>query len=301
LFGVLRAMSAAIQSRPATALPLARLCQKCRKNRVHGKSDKARFCLDCIGHSHALGTQKQHKPRTWISTEAIDQMIRDHYLKRVTNGGRPRSLPTLEQLGKKVGWSKFAIQQRARKLGVTRAKEAPWSAAELSLLEQLSYLTPERIRLLFSRAGYKRSAAGINIQLKRRRLRSAHGFYTARGLADVIGVDSHLVVIWIKRGDLKATRRGTDRKQDEWLLRDEWVRDFVIAHPMAFDIRRVDQGWFINMLTKTKPSFPPLSCGLCKYQIVDGRQFLVARPECSTHGISFEHPRYTARRPEEVF
>jgi len=283
--------------------PAVRLCLKCRKNPILWAGEKARYCAECIGRSHCGTSQKRQKSRKWVATDAIDEMIRDHYLKRVTNGGKPRTLPSLAKLGETIGWPKFAIQQRARKLGVTRAKESPWSTAELLLLEQLSYLTPERIRARFAKAGYTRSAAGINLQIKRKHLRSNHGFYSAAHLGAMLGVDPHAIARWINRGDLRAERRGTARTGrnggDEWMLRDEWVRAFVVADPTAFDIRKVDQGWFINMLIKTKPAFPPLRCA-CRYETFDGRTFVVANPDCSDHGSRSEVSRHTAQKAEPM-
>src|SRR6266404_3532674 len=240
-------MSAAVQT---IKIEGERLCVECHVRPIHHQGDKARFCADCI--SRHQSAKSRHRPRIYVAAESIDHLIREHYLKRVTNGGHPRLLPTLEQLGKKIGWPKFAVQQRARRLGVTRVKEKPWSAVELALLERYAYLTSERLHMRFAKAGFNRSAAGINIQLKRRHLRSTHEFYAATYLAGLFGVDSHLVVRWINRGYLKAKQRGTNCKYDEWLLKDEWVRDFVLAHPVAFDIRKVDQVWFLNMLMQGK-------------------------------------------------
>jgi hypothetical protein len=230
--------------------PAVRLCVECELRPIRGKGEKARFCEDCIGRHHA---GKPGNPRKYVPTENIDRIIREHYLKRVTNGGHPRSLPTLRELGRTIGWPKEVVVRRAMELGLTRSRiDDWWSAEEFALLERYAHLTPNRISIRFAKAGYKRSAVAINLQIKRKHLRSSHDFYSANYLAELFGVDRHLIARWIRLKYLKAKPRGTDRGPecggDEYLLKDEWVRDFVMSHPTAFDIRKVDQVWFLNML-----------------------------------------------------
>ena len=75
----------------------------------------------------------------------------------------------------------------------------------------------------------------------------------ANGLAEASGIDSHAVSRWIKHGHLKAQLRGTARGQqqngDIYLIREKDVRRFILEHPTEIDLRKVDQLWFLDVIT----------------------------------------------------
>jgi hypothetical protein len=75
-------------------------------------------------------------------------------------------------------------------------------------------------------------------------------FYSASGLAQALGIDSHAVTRWIKSGHLKAKCRGTARTEqqngDIYLIHEKDVRRFILEHPTDIDLRRVDQIWFLD-------------------------------------------------------
>ena len=52
---------------------------------------------------------------------------------------------------------------------------------------------------------------------------------------------------------LKAKRRGTARTErqngDIYLIHERDVRCFILEHPMDIDLRRVDQLWFLDLIT----------------------------------------------------
>ena len=58
---------------------------------------------------------------------------------------------------------------------------------------------------------------------------------------------------WIARGRLEADSRGAawGKRQngDSYLIREKDVRRFVLEHPSDIDLRKVDQLWFLDMLT----------------------------------------------------
>lgn len=55
---------------------------------------------------------------------------------------------------------------------------------------------------------------------------------------------------------MKAEMKGTERNErnggDTYAIHEDWVHDFVIKNPMEFDIRKVDQLWFMDIVTKGK-------------------------------------------------
>jgi hypothetical protein len=187
--------------------------------------------------------------RKYIFTDQIDQLIREIYLSHP--GARKQ--PGIRMLAKKLGIPHWALRKRARKLGLARAKELPWSQPELEILERYAWMSDERIRLKLKAAGYSRSATGIHLKLRRMRFKHDPSFYSANGLAQALGIDSHAVSRWIRSGHLKAKFRGTARvKQqngDIYLIHEKDVRRFIVEHPTDIDLRKVDQLWFLDLIT----------------------------------------------------
>jgi len=99
-------------------------------------------------------------------------------------------------------------------------------------------------------AGYGRTVTGIHLKLKRMKFKHDGSFYSASGLAQALGIDSHAVTRWIKSGHLKAKFRGTARTEqqngDIYLIHEKDVRRFILEHPTDIDLRRVDQIWFLD-------------------------------------------------------
>ena len=114
-------------------------------------------------------------------------------------------------------------------------------------------MSDERIRLKLMSAGYGRTVTAIHLKLKRMRFKSDPNFYSAKGLADAFGIDSHVVTRWIRAGCLHAERRGTNRAYqqggDIYLIRERDVRRFILEYPTEIDLRKVDQLWFLDMIT----------------------------------------------------
>ena len=94
---------------------------------------------------------------------------------------------------------------------------------------------------------------GIHLKLKRMRFKHDGSFYSAYSLAQALGIDPHAVTRWIKSGDLKANFRGTARgpqqNGDSYLIQEKDVRRFILEHPTEIDLRKVDQLWFLDVLT----------------------------------------------------
>lgn len=85
------------------------------------------------------------------------------------------------------------------------------------------------------------------------RFKSDPSFYSGKGLADALGIDSHVVTRWIKAGHLRAEPRGTKRTEqqggDSYRIREKDVRRFILEHPTEIDLRKVDQLWFLDLIT----------------------------------------------------
>jgi hypothetical protein len=187
--------------------------------------------------------------RKYFFTDQIDQLIREIYLNhrdaKTGFGVRP--------LAKKVGMPHWALKKRARELGLARTKELPWSEPELATLARYAWMSDERIRLKLKEGGYSRTVTGIHLKLKRMKFKHDGSFYSAYSLALALGIDPHAVTRWIKSGHLKAKFRGTARTEqqngDIYLIHEKDVRRFILEHPTDIDLRKVDQLWFLDLLT----------------------------------------------------
>jgi hypothetical protein len=192
---------------------------------------------------------KAQSRRKYVFSDQIDQLIREVYL----NHRNAKTGIGIRPLAKKIGMPHWALKKRARELGLARTKELPWSEPELAILARYAWMSDERIRLKLKAAGYARTVTGIHLKLKRMKLKNDGRFYSAYSLAQALGIDPHAVTRWIKSGHLKAKFRGTARgpqqNGDTYLIQEKDVRRFILEHPTEIDLRKVDQLWFLDVIT----------------------------------------------------
>jgi len=194
--------------------------------------------------------------KKYIFTPEMDEQIRTLYQTKVAMKSMKYAGP-VKKLAEKFGIPRWRVSSRARALGVmpVQKKEPPWSDTELFMLKQSAHRSPPVVRRYLKRAGYKRSVQGIMIKRTRMHFsRATMNGYTCRLLAGLFGIDDHAIAGWIKKGWLKAQRRGTARTEvqggDEWFIRPEAVKEFVIASVAVIDFRKVDKYWLVEILTK---------------------------------------------------
>src|SRR6266568_5659975 len=204
--------------------------------------------LPAIDDCDAAGKRVRHR-RKFVFTAQIDQRVREIYLSHPN----AKTRPGVRQLAEQVGIPLWALKKRARELGLARTKEKPWKEPELAILARYAWMSDERIRLKLKASGYTRTVTGIHLKLKRMRFKCDPNFYSGKGLADALGIDSHVVTRWIKSGHLRAQLRGTARGEqqggDIYLIREKDVRRFILEHPTEIDLRNVDQLWFLDLIT----------------------------------------------------
>ena len=197
---------------------------------------------------HSQGKARRH--RKYLFSDQSDQLIREAYLSR-----HDAKIPlSIQMLAKRIGIPHWAVKKRARELGLARTKELPWSERELAILARYAWMSDERIRLKLKAAGYARTVTGIHLKLKRMRFKHDGSFYSANSLSQALGIDPHAVTRWIRSGHLKAKLRGTARgpqqNGDTYVIHEKDVRRFVLEHPTEIDLRKVDQLWFLDLITK---------------------------------------------------
>jgi hypothetical protein len=187
----------------------------------------------------------------YIPTQEIDEKIRHAYFRQRSGDRSALSLVRVD-----IGWSKSAVLRRGAELRVTRAKESPWSGCEEEILERFGHLTVSALQQRLARAGYQRSRAAIQLKLNRLRIKRNLDGYSACTLARALGVDTHKVCGWIRRGLLRAERRGTDRSSkqggDIWWIPVSAVRKFILRAPEEIDLSRVEKLWFLDVVTAGK-------------------------------------------------
>jgi hypothetical protein len=192
-----------------------------------------------------LRPQHPHGRRKYAFTDQIDQFIREIYLSHPDAKARPGV--------RQVCIPHWALKKRARELGLARTKELPWSEPELEILARYAWMSDERLRLKLKAAGYARTATAIQLKLRRMAFKKDGSFYSANSLAQGLGIDPHAVTRWISKGHLKATLRGTARADsqngDIYLIREKDLRRFILKHPSEIDLRKVDQLWFLDVVT----------------------------------------------------
>lgn len=204
------------------------------------------YCDPC----RSLARRKRKK---YVSNDLIDQRLRSIYLApdRKRQGNQ-----SVKRLASQIRWPVWALRKRAAQLRLSRVKESPWSEAELKILERWAWMSPDRIRLRLKAAGFRRTATAIDVMLDRTLARRNTPYLTANALSLLLGVDRHCIARWISLGYLPAGKRGTDRHEgnggDMYMIHERDVYKFVLARPLEFDIRKVDQLWFLDLITEGK-------------------------------------------------
>ena len=184
-------------------------------------------------------------------TPLIDKEIEEAYAKQ-----RSGDRSALSRVSREIGWPRDAVCKRGAELGLARIKERPWSAMEEIILERFGHMAPSGIQRQLATAGFFRSIGAIQVKLNRNRIKGNLDGYSACKLADAFGVDVHKVMLWIRRGLLRASRRGTDRVISQggdifWIPRRE-VKRFILRAPEEIDLGRVEKIWFLDLLTGGK-------------------------------------------------
>ena len=83
-------------------------------------------------------------------------------------------------------------------------------------------------------AGFRRSATAVKLKQKLHIPRRNGDMLTAYGVAQLMGIDSHIVTRWIRTGLLRSKCRGTRRTPqqggDSYAIRPADVRQFILLH-----------------------------------------------------------------------
>lgn len=188
--------------------------------------------------------------RRYRDTPETDALIREAYDKLRKFGNR-RALPALSA---KLGWPKYVIKKRGRELGLAKAKEKPWSDEEKALLEKWAHLSLTRIWLKFRQAGFNRTETGIKLKMRRMMIaKDTLDYYSATKVALAMGIDSHKVMAWIRRGWLRSQKKGTVRTEQQGgdisLVHTNELRRFLLNHPDEYELWPIEKFWFLDVIS----------------------------------------------------
>lgn len=183
--------------------------------------------------------------RRW--TEAEDLVVRHHY---------PR-LP-LSDLAAALGRTEAATRRRANGLGVTMGGRAPlapaanakrpWTADDDDVIRESWGFRPPRA--IATQLG--RSVTAVWVRKKRLGAGASVNLLTSRAVASLFGVDSHLVMRWVRDGLLRATKAGLRCARNRmWNIDQASLEGFIRAHPEAYDWRRMESGYHRDLAENT--------------------------------------------------
>jgi hypothetical protein len=205
-------------------------------------------------HSPECRKKYGHKGK-WVFTPAMDAEIREAYAHQVSMD----RTQTVKPLAEKLGVPRWKICRRAAVLGLVQTslnhakQNRPWTKAEKEITAKCAHLSPTRIGLKLKAAGFARSENSIRIYIQRHIGRKPRSHYSATSLANLLGIDSHAVMRWIRQGWLKAEHAGTKRTErqngDSNVIQPEDVRQFIIDYVHLVDFRKVDKFWIVELLT----------------------------------------------------
>jgi len=188
----------------------------------------------------------------YLWTPERDQAVRDRYDGRVKGKAA--------ELARMIGWPTWVIKKRAAVLGLTYAQDRrDWTAEETSFLwehagTRITHWIAKRLR---------RSETSVVMKLKHMQIsRRVKEGYTLRELELCFGIDHHGIERWVREGKLFSTkqgrpgegppsvrRRGSNHDRDPWSVSDADLLRFITEHPLAFRLDKVEQTWFMDLIT----------------------------------------------------
>ncbi len=159
--------------------------------------------------------------------------------------------PRLINLAKKFNMPRWALYQRALKIGAVTSSQQkkPWTDEEIKILESNARYAPLTIKKKLAKAGFQRSIASIVLKRKRMRLLSNMGGMSASLCAEFLGVDLHWLLNYMRQGLLKAEKIRQDRQgKVNYYIKEKDLRKFIIDNPDLIDLRRVEKYYFIELV-----------------------------------------------------
>lgn len=204
------------------------MCADCRKPTSR---PLAKYCDGCRW-------KHRGKRPMYVWTPEKDAVMREKYDGRIGCS---------EPIAHAFGWPAWVIKRRAATLGLTKPKpRRDWTPEEEAFL--LEHAGTRHVNWIAKKLG--RTLASVAMKLKHEHMsRAIREGYTMRELETCFGVDHRAISRWVHSGKLQVQKRGYDTDRDAWAVTDAALVRFIMDNPMAFELRRVDQLWFMDLIT----------------------------------------------------
>jgi hypothetical protein len=150
------------------------------------------------------------------------------------------------QIGRVLGWPAYVIKQRAQQLGIARPRpdtRRDWTPDEEAALERYAGKRTSH----WIAKHLKRSVTSIVVKLKRMRLSRCPEGLNQQGVADAFGCSRDTVEAWLRKGWLQASYPARTNGE-RYGITDADLVAFIRGHRTAFDLRSVNQPWFLDLV-----------------------------------------------------
>lgn len=202
------------------------------------KRPHARYCDACRW-------RHRGKPAKHVWTPERDDLMRQRYDPRVPGCAKRLALV--------FGMPRWAVTHRARVLGLAKLGETrkPWTAADVAFLEE--HAGARHVSWIHRQLG--RSLASVVMKLKHMEIsRRVRDGLTMRELELCLGADHRRIESWVRTGKLQARVEGGTNGRNPWAFDEGDVLRFMVEHPTAFALARVDQTWLMGLFAEQLPA-----------------------------------------------
>ncbi len=224
------------------------VCEKCgmpdRRWAYH--DSPPRFCSAACRVEGLRGQAKT--PRKYTVSPEAHEAIKRLYQQA------PEERGAVANLAKRLRLPRWKVSRYAISQGwIAVEKKGPvWSQEETEALQRLARYCPEVVSRKMKEKGYNRSSTACVLKMRRMKMNQNLKGQSSRSLAECFGVDDHWVTNRIKRGALKAKKRGTARTEaqggDMWYIKDKDIREFILENVHEIDLRKVDKYWYTDIV-----------------------------------------------------
>jgi len=211
---------------------MRRTCSRC------GDEFEAKYANYC----ERCRWRYRRKRAKYVWTLAKDEIMRREY--------DPKIRGRAQDIADKFGWPKWVIKKRAARLGLAHSEDRrAW--------------TEEEERFLLFNAGHRhinwmakelgRTETSVVVKLKRMKIsRAMREGYTLRELELCFGMDHRVIERWAREGKLRVRKRDYEtgaHRSRPWAVTDAALLEFVRDYPLEFRLDKVDQVWFMDLIT----------------------------------------------------
>lgn len=155
------------------------------------------------------------------------------------------STERLDELQQRLSVPRYIVKRWASQLGVTYGPgRKRWKPEDVEYLEK--HFQRDRAEGIAKRLGYTVEAVRNKAYSLDLTQRHDEG-YTLAAVCDGFGVTHGTAKRWIDQGWLKGERRLNHASNDPWTFTPENIRAFIRDHPLDFNLKRVDQLWFLDV------------------------------------------------------